>query len=395
MEISIDRKNSPHQFSSDYGPLQDARLNNYISEIGAKIARGSHRPDMPYSFRGVNATYVNAYAFPGGSIAATRGILLILENEAELAGLLGHEIGHVNARHTAERMSKGVLLSTLLQGATLYAGTKEDGLKDVVSGLGGIGAGILLAKYSRSDEYEADALGMEYMTKQGWNPNGVTGLMKHLMAMSKRKPNIIEQMFASHPMGEDRYNRARSAISMRYGAQARNGKFGKERYMDQTAGLRRIKGAIERMQEGEKEMAKKRYRHAEKHYEAALKIAPEDYAGLMMMSKCKLAQKQHDQAEKYAEKAKAINPREPQSHHMAGISKFMAKKFESAYNDFNSYERMLSGNPNTVFLKGRSLEGMGNVAGAAREYRRFLESVKSGGQAEHSYRRLTDWGYIK
>ncbi|MGD8540943.1 MAG: M48 family metalloprotease, partial [Desulfobacteraceae bacterium] len=95
-EIQLDRQNSPYQFSSDYGVVQDAALNRYIHQTGLKLAARTHRPQMPYSFRCVNATYVNAYAFPGGSIAATRGILLKLQNEAELAALLGHELGHVN-----------------------------------------------------------------------------------------------------------------------------------------------------------------------------------------------------------------------------------------------------------------------------------------------------------
>ena len=84
-EIQIDKKNSPHQFSSDYGKVQDKALNMYINSTGKKMAARTHRTNMPYSFRAVNATYVNAYAFPGGSIAVTRGILLSLDNEAELA----------------------------------------------------------------------------------------------------------------------------------------------------------------------------------------------------------------------------------------------------------------------------------------------------------------------
>ena len=108
-EVQIDKQYSPLQFSSDFGEVQDSQLNRYVSQIGNKMAASSHRPHMPYSFRVVNATYVNAYAFPGGTIAATRGIMLSLDNEAELASLLGHELGHVNARHSAEQMSKGQL----------------------------------------------------------------------------------------------------------------------------------------------------------------------------------------------------------------------------------------------------------------------------------------------
>ena len=176
-EIEIDRQNSPYQFSTDYGSIQDKNLNNYINQTGKKISALTHRPHMPYSFQTVNATYVNAYAFPGGSIAVTRGILVSLKNEAELAGLLGHEIGHVNARHTAERMSKGILVSTILGGVVAYVGMEDESLGQVAAGLGGIGAGILLAKYSRDDEREADSLGMEYMSRADHNPYGMVGLM--------------------------------------------------------------------------------------------------------------------------------------------------------------------------------------------------------------------------
>ena len=164
-EVALDKQNSPHQFSADYGPSQDAGLNNYVDSVGKKLARLSHRPNMPYSMRAVNATYVNAYAFPGGSIATTRGILLELQNEAELAGLLGHEIGHVNARHTASRMSKGILLSAVMTGASAYAATQSgNDWAPLISSLGGLSAGALLAYYSREDERQADDLGMEYAT---------------------------------------------------------------------------------------------------------------------------------------------------------------------------------------------------------------------------------------
>ncbi|VEN73110.1 Peptidase M48 Ste24p [Candidatus Desulfarcum epimagneticum] len=394
-EISLDKKNSPHQFSADYGELQDKALNRYISDMGQKIAALSHRPHMPYSFRGVNAAYVNAYAFPGGSVAATRGILLVLENEAELAGLMGHEIGHVNARHTAERMTKGLLLTALIQGAALYAGTRDESVQEIVTGLGGIGAGMLLAKYSRDDERQADDLGMRYMEKAGWNPNGMTGLMERLLAMSSGKPNVIERMFSSHPMSRERRDRARQSAARRYGAWPRDSRLGKERYMDHTAGLRKIKGAVESLWEGEKEMAKKRYSQAEAHYEKALKIAPDDYAGLLMMSKCQLAQKRPEEARRYAEKAKAVNPGEPQALHVDGLGKLMAGRFQAAHADFAAYERALPGNADTIFLKARSLEGMGDTRASAREYARFLQSAKTGGQARYAHQRLVDWGHIQ
>ena len=122
-EIQVDKVNSPHQFSADYGVSQDAALNAYVAGVGASLARVTHRAQMPYRFSVVNATYANAYAFPGGSIAITRGILAELDNEAELAGLIGHELGHVNARHTAARLSTSKILGALVGGASLIAGS--------------------------------------------------------------------------------------------------------------------------------------------------------------------------------------------------------------------------------------------------------------------------------
>ncbi len=391
-EIELDKQNSPHQFSADYGASQDQALNDYVSQIGKGMAERSHRPHMPYSFRAVNATYVNAYAFPGGSIAATRGILLSLDNEAELAGLLGHEIGHVNARHTAERMTKGLFTSALVTGAMVYVQAAQKQYAPLAAGLGGIGAGMLLARYSRDDEREADALGIEYMTRAGQNPQGMVALMDMLRNLSKSKPSAIEMMFATHPMSEERYQTAKQSAETTYRSK-QNASLNKERYMDHTARLRKIKPAIEAMQDGEKEMAKKAYPEAESQFGRALKIAPDDYAGLVMMSKCQLAQNKNDLARQYAERAKKAYPEEAQAQHLSGVSKLMGNRFESAYTDFDNYEKRLPGNPNTAFLKGVSLEGMQNKQGAANEYHRYLRMVNQGEQAHYAYQRLVDWGY--
>ncbi|MEE8430155.1 MAG: M48 family metalloprotease [Candidatus Desulfatibia sp.] len=393
-EIRIDKKQSPHQFSSDYGTLQDKTLNNYIDATGKRIAALTHRPHMPYSFRGVNATYVNAYAFPGGSIAATRGILLALDNEAELAALLGHELGHVNARHTAEQMSKGVLTNALVGGISAVAGTRSAALGKLASRLGMVGAGALLAAYSRDNEREADALGLEYMTSTGYNAQGFVGLMDILRSLSKRKPSAIELMFATHPMSDERYQTAVNAVQ----TQSRTTKklpWHRDRYMDHTAGLRAIKGAIDALQKGESAMAKGKYNDAQKHFKKALKQVPDDYAGLLMMSKCLLAQKKDAEAKRFAEKAKAIYPREAQARHLLGFANLRTKNFDAAYQEFADYDKLLPGNPNTTFFKGFSLEGMQRIEPAANEYYQYLQAVNRGKQAQHAYKRLVEWGYIK
>ena len=392
-EIQLDRQHSPQQFSADYGTVQDPALNAYVEQVGQRIAAKTHRPDMPYSFRVVNATYVNAYAFPGGSIAATRGILLKLEDEAELASLLGHELGHVNARHTAQQMTKGTITQVLVGGLAAYAGTQGQIYGTLASSIGMVGAGALLASYSRDNEREADDLGMTYMVEAGYNPDGFVGLMAMLNAMSKRDASAFELMFATHPMSQERYDTA-VADAERYAAARENPLF-KERYMDNTVRLRAKAGAIENMQKAEVAMARKNMTEAETLLEKALKEAPDDYAALVMMSKVQLALKNPEAADRYAKKAKAVYPGEAQGFYLSGFANLQRKDYATARADFARYDRLLPGNPNAVFYQGLAEEGMGRQEDAARTYYRYLQMTREGDQAKHAYGRLVEWGFVR
>ena len=395
-EIQIDKQYSPYQFSADYGTVQDKTLNAYIDRTGKSIAARSHRTHMPYNFHAVNATYVNAYAFPGGSIACTRGILLSLENEAELAALLGHELGHVNARHTAEQMSKGMLAQAVVSGLSVAAGTAGAGYGNIASQLGQLGAGALLASYSRDNERQADALGMEYMVKSGYSSEGMVGLMDMLKSMGKHKPSAIELMFATHPMSEERYQTAVQTANTQYKS-AKGKPLHRERYMDHTARLRAKKGAIDQMQKGEKEMLKKNFSAADKHFRKALKLAPKDYTAMVLMSKSQLMQKNWTVGRQYAEMAQKTYPQEAQAYHLSGFAKIQLKDYEGALGEFDSYDRVLSGDANTIFFRGYAYEGMKKYSKSGREYQRYLQVVQQGDYAKHAYRRLREWqarGYL-
>ena len=394
-EVAIDRQQSPHQLSSDYGAVQDPRLNGYLTQIGSSCAGRSHRPQMPYSFRAVNANYVNAYTFPGGSVAATRGILLELNNEAELAALLGHEIGHVNARHAAEQAGRGLIASLLVAGAAIATAAAGYGDYAGLVQLGGmVGGSALLARYSRDDEREADALGLEYTTRAGYSPTGLVGLMDMLQRQSREKPNMLEAMFASHPMSDERYATARSQADGAYAA-ARAFPVHRERYMDMTAPLRRLKPAIDEEQRGEDQMRRKDLRQAEAHLTNALRLAPDDYTGNVLMAKCLIAQKRYPQAAPYLDRAKAIYPGEGQAVHLSGVNKLALRQPAAAFQEFDEYERRLPGNPNTIFFKGIAQESMQNRPAAAREYQRYMQAVSQGDQANYAAARLKTWGYLK
>ncbi len=393
-EIDIDRQQSPHQFSRDYGSVQDSALNAYLESVGSDMAASSHRPQMPYSFRAVNANYINAYAFPGGSIATTRGILLELEDEAELSALLGHEIGHVNARHAAERQTRGLLAQLAVVGATAAVGSSEySDATGIVGTLGAVGASALLAGYSRSNEREADSLGMEYAARSGRNPHGMVGLMEVLVAESKSKPSAIETMFSTHPMSSERLASARQTADGKYANLASVNR-GRERYMDNTANLRQLRETVELQQQAEEHLSKKEIDAAEQDLSRSLDLTPDDYAGLVMMSKVQLAQERPDEAKVWADKAREVYPEEAQGHHLSGISRLAVKDYDGALNAFQRYDRLLSGNPGTAFLMGVSMEGMGQQEQAAQQYSRYLRQVNRGEYAQHAYNRLVTWGYV-
>jgi predicted Zn-dependent protease len=384
-EISLDRQQSPQQFSSDYGPVRDQGLNAYIDGVGRNLAARSHRPHMPYSFRAVNAAY----------IAATRGILVEMENEAELAALLGHEIGHVNARHSAQQASKGLLANIFVSGASLASSLAGLGAaSDLVQGVGKLGAGALLARYSRDNEREADALGMEYLTRAGYSPEGMVGLMRMLQKNGRSRSSAIEMMFATHPMSDERLTNVQTAATTTY--RDRQGlPLHRERYLDHTAGVRAQRPLLTALQQGSEAMGKKQWTGAEEQFNQAVRLDPDDYAARVMLAKCFLAQDRGDEAERHALRAAALYPEEAQAHVLVGVTSLAAKKYAQAHDHLAAYDRLLPGNQEVLFFLGYSLEHMDRKEEAARKYAAYLQKQRQGEQAQHAANRLKAWGYAK
>ncbi|WP_020589801.1 M48 family metalloprotease [Desulfobacter curvatus] len=395
-EIAIDRQQSPFQFSSDYGVTQDNELNRYVSGVGRSMLPQVHRPDMPYNFQVVNATYINAYAFPGGSIAVTRGILLELDNEAELASLLGHELGHVNARHTAEQQSKGQISSILVAGLSAAVETQGAGLGDWTQKLGSLGQGLFLSKYSRDNEREADALGHQYMARSGYNAKGFTGLMEMLNQMNSTKPSSTQILFATHPMSRERLDAARNRDNGIY-RDTHSRSLYRDRYMDHTSNLRSQKAMIVKLQEADNFLAKEQYSQAEDALMSALKLKDNDYTAQVMTAKCMLIRGKNKNAAYHAGLAKQIYPGENQGHYISGLANLALKKPMQAHEDFTACSRLLPGNPQTTFFQGYALDMAGKKQPAAQAYAAYLKEIDyaSNKYSQYAYKRLKAWNYIK
>lgn len=391
-ERQIDAQVSPHQFSQDMGAVQDEAVNRYVAGLGNRMDDLTHRPQMPYSYRVLNANYINAYTFPGGAMGVTRGIMTELNDEAELAALLGHEMGHVNARHAAQRQGQAMLAQAAVVGlAVATSDTQWGGL----AAIGGqIGASALLSSYSRDNEREADALGQDYMVKAGYPASGMTRLHGLLVREAKEQPSLLETMFASHPMSSERLATAQQLAQSKY-ATSLQANPQRERFMDNTAGLRRLKPAIDACKNGEVAMARKQLPDAQGQFGNALAAAPQDYAANLLMARCLTAQDKHKEAIRYVDAARTIYPQEAQAHKLAGVLKLADRNPGAAVQHFEQVDKLLPGDPGIAFLKGVSYEGAGNQRAAAESYARFMRAGAQGKPAEYSASRLKAWGYVK
>ncbi len=391
-EKQADAQVAPHQFSQDLGAIQDESVNRYVADLGQRMGLLSHRPQMPYSYRVLNANYVNAYTFPGGAMGVTRGILADLDDEAQLAALLGHELGHVNARHAAQRQGQNMLAQAAIVGLNVAA---QDSNWGGLVGIGSqIGASALLASYSREHEREADALGQEYLVKAGYPATGMVRLHQLLVSEEKSAPSLLQTLFSTHPMSSERMQAAQAAADSRYrisnSLDAR-----RDRFMDSTASLRRIRPTIDACKNGETAMAAKQYARAQTEFQTALAKTPRDYASNLRMAQCLQAQGQTARAANYADNAREIYPQEAQAYKLAGVLALQQRDGALAYQNLDRFDRLLPGDAGILFLKGVSLEGMGNRRGAAQHYAAYLRQSQQGNAAQYSYNRLKAWGVVK
>ncbi|MFM2052640.1 MAG: hypothetical protein RL456_677 [Pseudomonadota bacterium] len=389
-ERQVDVQQAPHQFSQDLGAVQDDGVNDYLGRVGQALQGQVQRQDMPYSYRALNANYVNAYTFPGGAIGVTRGILVELQDESELAALLGHELGHVNARHAAQRQGQALVAQVAM--VSLMAASQDSAWSPLI-GLGSqIGASAMLASYSRDHERQADALGQSYLAGAGYPASGMTQLHQLLVDQHREQPGMLETMFSSHPMSGERRDRARELAETQYAASQKAPRQ-RERFMDSTAPLRRLRPAIQACKNGETAMARKAYADAQGQFAAALKAAPRDYAANLRMGQCLQAQGQVREAQRHIEAARAIYPQEAQAHKLAATLHLGLRNPGAAYAALEQHDRVLPGDPGVLFLKAVSLDGMGQSRRAAEHYAQFLQVSPQGQAAAFSVSRLRAMGH--
>ncbi len=197
-EIAMGKEYDP-QISQMYGVYDDQKLRKYVDDLGQKMAKISHRSHLKYEIKVMDSPVINAFAVPGGYVYITRGILAYLNSEAELAGVMGHEIGHITAKHSVNQQSKAQLAqlglglgSVFIEGFGQYAGLAQQA------------TGLLFLKFGRDDETQSDKLGVEYSSKVGYDSRHMANFFNVLNKMHGSSGNSLPSFLSTHPNPADR-----------------------------------------------------------------------------------------------------------------------------------------------------------------------------------------------
>lgn len=324
-EISIGKQNyGPTRQSQGGDYILDPELTAYVQSIGNKLAAVSDR-QLPYEYAIINDSTPNAWAMPGGKIAFNRGLLYELNNEAELAAVMGHEMVHAAARHGAKGMERGLFL----QGAMIAVGigAQNTDYSKLIVGGAQVGAQLVTSKYGRDAESESDLYGMQYMKKAGYDPSAAVNLQETFVRLSAdRKSNFIDGLFASHPPSPERVA-ANKVTLAQIGA---GGDLGKEVYAQKVSKLKSTQAAYKAYDEAVKALAAKDVAKASLLAKQAIAGEPREARFQELLGDIALTQKRPEEALAFYDKAIKMQPDYFKPHIQSGIALFnMGKKAEA------------------------------------------------------------------
>jgi len=192
-----------------YQVSRDPKLNSWVKEIGQRLAAVSERKNLEFEFKVLERKEINAFALPGGFIYVNKGLLAMVDDDSELAGVLGHEIGHITARHGIKKLQNQIGYSLLI--SILFK--NNDTTRRIID----TAFTLISLGYSREDEFEADKLSVIYTYKAGYNPEGMVKFLQKLKQMEKREPLEIETFLSTHPPTSERIKRIKEEIARMIG----------------------------------------------------------------------------------------------------------------------------------------------------------------------------------
>jgi len=214
--------------------VDDPIVTEYVNRVGQNVVLHSDAK-VPFTIKVIDSDEVNAFALPGGFFYVNRGLILAADNEAELAGVMAHEIAHVAARHAMENQGKGTLMNYGMLAGIIFGGPIAS---TVLQNAGGILGGLAMLKFSRGAEVEADNLGVQYLYASGYDPTAMSTMFEKLASKNKKKPGSVAKLFSTHPQSIQRRDESLSLVA-RFSE--------REEYVISTSEFQRVKAHLLRL----------------------------------------------------------------------------------------------------------------------------------------------------
>ena len=404
------------------GEYKDPQLKSYLGSVVANIHRVSHRPNLPVDFSVQNSSLPNAWAIPG-HVVITRGLLSGLDNEAEFAYVMGHEIGHVSARHSAKQLTYGMVGQMLLGGIGVALAGSE--YSDAALALGSAGAGLVLAKFSRNDELQADRLGVAYMTKLGYDPRYALSAHKNLgkvsdryarsAGLSRQESSFFSELLASHPRTSIRIEEIQAMINETPRSPVSGDGSARQRFQGATAGIRNVnevyinyydKAARSLEKNNPKEalayldqaIARNPYQapfyalygnilfkqksmpEAERYYVKALSLDGNYQPALRGLGAIKYAGNNYPESARYLQRSLQLFPQDPASNYFMGMMYYKTRQYKYAIGYLKPFSESVPNHPRIHAILGQCYEGAGDYQSAYAQYTMQLK-VAPGGEA--------------
>src|SRR5690554_550743 len=294
-EIALGEQNYGPSQQSQGGVLSvDPELTAYVDEVGQRVAAFSPR-DLPYEFVVLNNSVPNAWALPGGKIAINRGLLYELQNEAELAAVLGHEVVHSAARHGAQSMERGMLMQGALMATAIAASSNE--YAGIIVGGAQVGTQLISQSYGREAEREADLYGTRYLAQAGYDPQAAVSLQEAFVRLSNgREPGWLDGLFASHPPSTERVRNNQQLVAQLRSEGFTDGDLGVQRYQQRTALLVDNKAAYDALDEAHALLEQGQPAAALQRVDAAIAMLPQEARFYGLKADIALSQDRHSEA---------------------------------------------------------------------------------------------------
>jgi len=381
-EISIGKNAAPSLQWEFGGYYRERELESYLESIVNRLWQISERPHLPFVFHIQNTSIPNAFALPG-NVAITRGLLSEMDNEAQFAAVMGHEIGHVMAKHTAQRISRMTLQQIgLTIGAAALEGRRG---ADALLTIGAVGSSLLLLKYDREQEIQSDRLGVKYMAKLGYDPHEAVSAHKGLektvdgylkrMGKTRQDDNFINQMLSTHPRTEVRISEIQAMINELPPYTIKDdGKFS-GRFQNATKKIREVNKIYFVYDEAENYYQKNDLNAAQKSLKRAISLDASQSPFHNLMGFIQLQKKSYSDAERSFHMALSIDSNHQPSLYGLGLVHYYKGDYGLAADDFKKSLKLFPDHAQTHFGLGKSYFKLMQYSEAAPYLQNFAEAA--------------------